>query len=203
MNGHADILERDAVLLPLERFDPPRLHRRPTNIVAGQADKQMDLLVRKQCAGMRHDLRVKGARLRRAFFSGRFGRNERVVLEWTVSGMRRVLFPTWHSLCALTIFELARGMRLLGPAAGGYAGYLNQWGENPGLALPSPAGWTLYIHDFNLLPHAAIEMVEGDPRREDVPETRASILDVDGLRYSVPTAVLRELQVARGVLPNA
>ena len=194
--------EPGAVLLPLERFDHAPLHRRPANILAKQADRQMEMLLSKQCAGLRTDLRVTGARFRGAFMSGQIGRNERIALEWAISGMRAFLFPTWHSLCALTIFELARGMRLLGPEAGGYAGYLNQWAENPNLALPSAAGWILYVGDFNHLPPAAIGMLAGDPRREDIPEIGASVLNVDGLRYSVPTSALRELQAARGVMPD-
>lgn len=191
--------EPGAALLPLERFHHPALQRRPTNIVAEQADRQMDMLVRKQCAGLRYGLRITGARLRRAFMSGRFRRNDRIVLEWTISGMREVLFPTWHSLCALTIYELARGMGVMGPEAGGYAGYLNQWAEDPSRPLPSAAGWTLYLRNFSLLPPAAIGMLAGDPRREDIAEIGASVLDLDGLRYSVPTGALRELQIARGI----
>ena len=159
-------------LFGLDRFDHPALHRRPTNIVAAEADRQMDLIVRKECAGLRRDLRTTGARFRQAFISGRFGRNKRMVLEWAVSGMRDAMFPTWHSLCALTIYELARGMRLLGPSAGGYAKYLNQWAENPERPLPSAAGWILYIHDFNLLPNAAVEMIEGDQPSRGHPRDR-------------------------------
>ena len=192
--------EPGETLLPLEQFDRHPLHRRPTNIIAKQADRQMDMLVRKQCAGLRHDLRVSGARLRRAFIFGRFSYKERGVLQWTVSGMRDFLFPTWHSLCALTIFELARGMRVLGPEAGGYAHYLNQWGQDPNRPLPSAAGWMLHIRDCARLPPAAMNMLEGDPCREDVPEIGASTLNVDGLLYSVPTAELRKLQAARGIL---
>ena len=201
MNDRTVMAERDTVLLPLDRFDHPNLHYRPTNIVPAQADVQMGLIVEKECAGLRHSLRTTGPRLRRAFIAGRFERNERIALEWTISGMREFLFPTWHSLCALTIFELARGMRLLGPTAGGYADYLNQWGENPEKALPTAIGWTLYIHDHNLLPQTAIEMDETDIRRNDIPEIGVSVLDLDGLRYSLPTAALLKLQAARGVLP--
>ena len=197
------VSEPGALLLPLERFDHASLHRRPTNIVTEQANRQMEMLLRKQCAGLRNDLRVTGARFRGAFMSGCIGLNERIVLEWTISGMRDFLFPTWHSLCALTIFELARGMGKLGPEAGGFAGYLNRWAQDPDLSLPSAAGWTLYIRDFNLLPPAAVGMLAGDPRRKDIPEIGASVLDVDGLLYSVPTFALRELQVARGVLPDS
>ena len=197
------VWEPGEFLLPLERFDHAPLHRRPTNIIAEQADRQMELLLRKQCAGLRDDLRVRGRQFRRAFMSGRFGLNERIVLEWTISGMRNFLFPTWHSLCALTIFELARGMRMLGPEACGYAGYLNQWAADPDSALPSAAGWILYIRDISLLPPAAVGMLAGDPRRKDIPEIGASVLDVDGLRYSVPTPALYELQVGRGILPDS
>ena len=190
-------------LLPLEQFDQPPLHRRPANIIARQADRQMDMLVRKQCAGLRQDLRVPGARLRHAFIFGRFTHRERAVLQWTVSGMRDFLFPTWHSLCALTIFELARGMRVLGPEAGGYAHYLNQWGRDASRPLPSAAGWMLHIRDCSRLPPAAVDMLEGDPCREDLPEIGASTLNVDGLLYSVPTAELRKLQAARGLLNDS
>ena len=194
MSRHATAEASPTVLLPLERFDRPPLHRRPTNILAAAADDQMDLIVSKSCAGLRHDLRTTGARLRHAFIFGRFGRTERTALAWTVSGMRRFLFPTWHSLCALTLFELARGMRTLGPECGGYAKYLNQWGKAPEKALPSAAGWTLYLHDLNHIPQAAIDMDESDPRREDIAETGVSVLDLSGLRYALPTEALRRLQ---------
>ena len=203
MTSHGIAGERcEAPLLPLGRFDHPHLHRRPDNIVATEADRQMDLIVRKECAGLRHDLRGSGARLRRAFINGHVGRSERMVLEWTVSGMREFLFPTWHSLCALTIYELARGMRILGPNAGGYATYLNQWGENPDLPLPSPEGWTLFVDDFSCLPPAALKLGEGHACREDIPELEISILNLDGLRYSLPTMSLRKLQTASGTLTD-
>lgn len=189
------------VLLPLGRFDHPNLRRRPANVVPAQADVQMDLIVGKECAGLRRDLRTTGAGMRRAFIAGRFGRNERVSLEWTTSGMHESLFPTWHSLCALTIFELARGMRVLGPAAGGYAGYLNRWGEDPEKALPSADGWTLAIRDCSLLPREAMEMGEGDPRREDFPEKGFSVLNVGGLRYLLPIKALLRLHTNTGAVP--
>ena len=191
--------QRGEALAPLKLFDRPPLHRRPTNVVAAQANQQMDMIVRKECAGLRHDLRTTGSRFRHAFVSGRFGRNERVTLEWVVAGMSRARFSTWHSLCALTIYELARGMRLLGPAAGGFAEYLNRWAEDPNLPLPSAAGWTLYIHDFSNLPRAAIEMEAADPRRQDIREIGVSILDLDGLRYSLPTEELQKIRVACGL----
>ena len=189
--------EEGVALLPLERFDHPPLHRRPHNIVAAEADNQADLLLRKHCAGLRHGLRTSGARMRQAFISGDFGRNERVALRWTITGMREELFPAWHTLFALTIYELARGMRGLGPSAGGYACYLNQWAENPRHPLPSAAGWTLYLDDFDNLPDAAVKIRAGDPRRQDHPEFGISVLDVDGLRYSLPTADLQRVQATR------
>lgn len=205
MTSHNDIIgvRGDSLLLPLDRFDHPALHRRPDNIEEPEADRQMDLVVRKECAGLRHDLRRSGARLRCAFINGRIGRSDRMVLEWTVSSMRDFLFPTWHSLCALTIFELARGMRVLGPEAGGYAGFLNQWGRNPNHPLPSPAGWILYIDDLSHLPPAALKLGVGHPRREDIPELEVSILNLNGLRYSVPSKALHELQQAEPLTPNA
>ena len=194
--------EGEVWLLPLERFDHAHLHRRPGNIVAAAADNQMNRILRKACAGLRYGLRTTGARFRQAFISGDFSRNNLVVLEWTISGMREELFPTWHGLCALTVYELARGMRLLGPTAGGYARYLNQWAEDPLRPLPSAAGWTLYLHDLGNLPDVAIEMRAGDPRRRDMPEIGVSVLDVDGLLYSVPTPELRRIQAARSATPG-
>ena len=185
-------------LLQQERFDHAALHRRPGNILSAEADNQMDRILRKECAGLRHDLRVGGACFRQAFISGNFGRKEKIVLRWTISGMREELFRTWHGLCALTIYELARGLRLLGSAAGGYAGYLNQWAEDPQHPLPSVAGWMLFIDDYDNLPSAAIALREGDPRRQDVPQLAYSYLDVDGLRYCLPTADLRRIQTTRG-----
>ena len=189
--------EGEVWLHPLERFDHAALHHRPGNIVPAEADNQMNRILRKACAGLRYGLRTTGARFRQAFISGEFGRNDLMVLEWTIRGMREELFPTWHGLCALTVYELARGMRLLGPTAGGFAWYLNQWAEDPLRPLPSVAGWTLFLRDLATLPDIPLEMREGDPRRRDVPEFNFSILDVDGLLYSVRTPELRRIQATR------
>ena len=185
------------LLLPLERFNHPHLHCRPTNILPEEADSQMDLILNKACAGLRPDLRATGAQMRRAFTRGRFSKTEGTALAWTISGMRDFLFPTWHSLCALTIFELARGMRTLGEEAGGYAGFLNQWARDPDKPLPSAEGWVLSLKNPAHIPPAAIKMAESDPRREDVAETGLSFLNLDGLRYVLPTERLRRLQQAR------
>ena len=168
MTHHCDLSSKAIPLAPLAQFDHPPLHRRPTNIVEAQADCQMDILVRKECAGLRHDLRTTGAQLRNAFRSGRFEHRERASLRWVVSGMREDRFSTWHSLCALTIYELARGMRCIDITGGGYGEYLHQWAENPDLPLPSAAGWTLYINDLSHLPRIAVDMIGTDPRRQDI-----------------------------------
>lgn len=193
----------DEALLPLDRFDHPNLHKRPTNVTPGVADRQMNLVLAKQCAGLRHDLRTTGAAMRRAFIRGRFGRNERVSLEWALSGMRKTHFPIWHSLCALTIHELARGLRILGPTAYGYATYLNQWGEDPSKPLPSAVGWTLAVRDFSALPQVVFDMGENDSRRTDIKEFGTSWLDVDGLCYVMPTKALLAMQADRLALRDA
>jgi len=108
--------------------------------------------------------------------------------------MREDRFSTWHSLCALTIYELARGMRCIDATGSGYGEYLNQLAENPDLPLPTAAGWNLHINDLSHLPREAVDMMEKDPRRQDISEIGVTILDVEGLRYSVLTEQLREHQ---------
>ena len=192
MSDQAPIDTKVERLLPLERFDCPQLHRRPTYIMPAAADEQMAMILDKDCAGLRHDLRSTGANMRQAFISGHFDETTQAALQWTIYGMRDELFPTWHSLCALTIFELARGMSVLGAHCGGYAGYLNQWGTNPDHPLPPAHPWIIYPHDLSHIPQAAVEMDESDPRREDF--NGVSLLNVDGLRYGLWTKELRRLR---------
>ena len=196
--GSAKSMSRPVELLPLDRFDHPNLHRRPTNVLPEGADWWLDLMLAKACAGLRHDLRSSGARMRRAFIDGDFGQSERVALEWTVSGMRDFLLPAWHCVGALTMHELARGLRMLGPSAGGHAAFLNQWGERPDRPLPKPQGRMLAFDDLRLIPREAIAMAAGDPRREDIPSEGMSCLDLDGLRYVLPTRDLEALQAEAG-----
>ena len=159
-----------AALLPQACFDHPAPHRRPGNILPAQAVAQLDLLVRKACAGMRQDLRVSGARLRRAFITGAFGERDAITLRWAIPGLRPERFPTLHSLCALTVYELARGLRAtLGPDAGGYARELNRWAERPARPLPSAAGWVLYTDACGCTRAGARRSAPRGPRRVLVP----------------------------------
>ena len=142
---------------------------------------------------MRQDLQVSGARLRRAFITGAFGDRDEITLRWAIPALRPERFPTLHSLCALTIYELARGLRVtLGAEADGYARELNRWAENPARPLPSAAGWILYTDACGSLPAAALEQRPGDPRRKD--RDGCCYLDVDGLCYAVPTTDRLRLQ---------
>lgn len=196
--GAAKLMSRPTELLPLDRFDHPNLHKRPANVLGEGAAWWLNIVIAKECAGLRHDLRSSGARMRQAFIAGDFERNERVALEWTVSGMRDFLLPSWHCVGALTMYELARGLRVLGPSAGGHAAFLNQWGERPDRPLPKPQGTVLAFTDLRLIPCEAIAMAPDDPRREDIPGEGTSCLDLDGLRYVLPTSDLERLQAEAG-----
>lgn len=179
-----------AILLPQDRFDDPRLHVRPQNVTRSIARWKLGSLLDKECAGLRRDLRTTERRLRRAFRTGRFGRAERVSLEWMATGMRKRSFPTLHSLARLSMFEIARGMRVLGPEAAGWAGWLNWWAENPGRPMPEAKGRTIFTQVRNDVPPCALRRPPGHPGRRDGPNPGTVLLDVDGLLYCVPTILL-------------
>ena len=131
-----------ATLLPQDCFDHPALHRRPDNITPAMGVAMLEMIVGKQCAGMRPGLRVSGARLRRGFITGAFGERDVRTLRWAIPGMWPQRFPALHCRCALTIYELARGLRAtLGAEACGYTAELYPPGRGSGpdlRALPRP-----------------------------------------------------------------
>lgn len=123
---------RQEVLLPLAQFDSHSLRRHPPHVTPALADGYLDLVLAKACAGLRSELRVGGVDMRQAFMSGRFSGNARRCWAWAFSGLKDRQIPELHAVCALTIYELARGMKaVFGECAGGLAGYLNQ-GAAPG-----------------------------------------------------------------------
>ena len=184
----------EVLLLPMSRFAHPNLNRRPAYMSEKLADDNMSLMLGKACAGLSRDLRVDGAWMRRAFMSGRFDRQARSSWEWAWSGLPECVTPHLHALCALTIRELAWGMReVFGEDAGGLAHYLNQWGENPHKPLPTGEGVCILVKSIDDVPPPALAMRPDHPNRTDV-EGGLTILELNDVKYGIETLVLNEHQ---------
>ena len=189
---------RQEALLPLAQFDRHSLRRRPPHVTSALADGYLDLVLAKACAGLRFDLRVDGVDMRQAFMSGQFSGNARRCWAWAFSGLKDRQIPELHAVCALTIYELARGMRaVFGECAGGLAGYLNQWAKDPARAMPTCE--ELFVGcPINAAPSAALSMLPGHPDRRDRPADSTcrpySILRLGGLNYVLDTQLLNACQ---------
>lgn len=189
---------RQEVLLPLAQFDSHSLRRRPPHVTPALADGYLDLVLAKACAGLRPELRVGGADMRQAFMSGRFSSNASGCWAWAFPGLKDRQIPELHAVCALTIYELARGMRaVFGECAGGLASYLNQWARDPERAMPTCED--LFIGcPINAAPSAALSMLPGHPGRPDRPADGAcrpySVLRLGGLNYVLDTQQLNACQ---------
>ena len=189
---------RQEALLPLAHFDRHSLKRRPPHVTSMLADGYLDLVLAKACAGLRSDLRVGGADMRQAFMSGQFSGNARRCWAWAFSGLKDHQIPELHAVCALTIYELARGMRaVFGERAGGLAGYLNQWAKDPARAMPTCEH--LFVGcPINAAPSAALSMLPGHPDRRDRPADGAcrpySVLRLGSLNYVLDTQLLNACQ---------
>lgn len=196
---------RQEVLLPLARFDSRSLRRRPPHVTPALADGYLDLVLAKACAGLRPELRVGGGDMRQAFMSGQFSGSARRCWAWAFSGLKDRQIPELHTVCALTIYELARGMRaVFGECAGGLAGYLNQWARDPELAMPTCED--LFIGcPINAAPSAALSMLPGHPDRRDRPADGTcppySVLRLGGLNYVLDTQQLNACQNASLKVP--
>ena len=190
-------IRRD-VLLPLTQFDRRSLKRRPPHVTSALADGYLDLVLAKACAGLRRDLRVGGANMRRAFMSGRFSGSAHGCWAWAYSGLKDHQIPELHAVCALTIYELARGMRtVFGECAGGLAGYLNQWARDPEMAMPTCED--LFVGcPIDAAPAAALSMRPRHPDRRDRPADGTcrpySILRLGDLNYVLDTEQLNARQ---------
>lgn len=189
---------RQEVLLPLAQFDRHSLRRRPPHVTPALANSYLDLVLAKVCAGLRPELRMGGADMRQAFMSGQFSGNARRCWAWAYSGLRDRQIPELHAVCALTIYELAKGMRaVFGECAGGLAGYLNQWAKDPERAMPTCEH--LFVDcPINAAPSAALSMLPGHPDRRDRPADGTcrpySVLRLGGLNYVLDTQQLNVCQ---------
>ena len=189
---------RQEALLPLAQFDRYSLRRRPPHVTSELADGYLDLVLAKACAGLRSDLRVDGADMRQAFMSGQFSHNARRCWAWAFSGLKDRQIPELHAVCALTIYELARGMRaVFGECAGGLAGYLNQWAKDPARAMPTCEDPFVGC-PVNVAPSAVLSMLPGHPDRRDRPADGTfrpySVLRLGGLNYVLDTQLLNACQ---------
>ena len=186
--------QSEVLLLPMSRFAHPNLNRRPAHMSEKLADANMSLMLRKACAGLSQDLRVDGAWMRRAFMSGCFDRQARSSWQWAWPGLPECVTPHLHALCALTIRELAWGMReVFGEGAGGLAPYLNQWGEDPHKPLPTGEGVCIMVKSVDDIPSPALAMRTDHPARTDL-EGGLTILELNDIKYGVWTQVLNAHQ---------
>lgn len=189
--------QEEALLLPMSRFAHPNLNQRPAYMPEELADANMSLMLGKACAGLSPDLRIGGACMRRAFISGHFDRKARSTWQWAWPGVPECVTPHLHALCALTIRELAWGMReVFGEEAGGLAPYLNQWGEDPHKPLPTGEGVCILVKSVDDIPPPALAMRPGHPKRKDL-QGGLTTLEFNDVKYGVWTQVLNERQSRR------
>ncbi len=189
---------RQEALLPLAQFDRQSLKQHPAHVTSALADGYLDLMLAKACAGLRPKLRMGGADMRQAFMLGQFNGSARRCWAWAFSGLKDRQIPELHAVCALTIYELARGMEtVFGEYAGGLAGYLNQWARDPERAMPTCED--LFVScPINIAPSAALSIRPGHPDRQDRPADSNcrsySILRLGDLNYVLDTQQLNAWQ---------
>ena len=118
-------------LLPLDRFNDPRLRRLTPHMTEEEADLRAKAITRKACAGRRRDITASGPALRRAIRSGMFTDIERATFRWTLSGIwpehRWTLVAWWR----LSIWELARIVKREYEGHLSLSPWLNLWGADP------------------------------------------------------------------------
>ena len=131
-------------LLPLERFDDPRLRRQPTAATESEGIQWAMVNTAKACAGLRHDLRVPGPELRSAIRdSGRLTEKQAYAYRWTLSGIRPELRYTLVAYWGLGIYELARVSALSFSGHLRTTPWLNLWGQDPSKPIPERDGLTM------------------------------------------------------------
>ena len=112
--GSIDEIPDDASdeLLPLKRFDDPRLRRRAKDATETEGLLWARINTAKACAGLRHQDRGPGRELRQVIReSGRMTRRQADAFRWTLSGFRSEMYFTLvaHSVSELLVVEVTDG----------------------------------------------------------------------------------------------
>ena len=123
------------LLLPLSRFDLAPLRQ----VTPGEGFPhrgpywELDLFLRKGCAGLAHAWRITGAEFREALRTGVYTERHKFALSWAFSGMRRkYVFPGLIAGAEVPIFEVARCFWVaFGGQDFGCGPWLNQWAKSP------------------------------------------------------------------------
>ena len=112
--GSIDEIPDDASdeLLPLKRFDDPRLRRRAKDATETEGLLWARINTAKACAGLRHQDRGPGRELRQVIReSGRMTRRQADAFRWTLSGFQSEMYFTLvaHSVSELLVVEVTDG----------------------------------------------------------------------------------------------
>ena len=158
-------------------FQQPALRRRPDNVTDALADRCVDGMMQKACAGMKHQYRASGNEVRQAFQDCQFQGRVMGALIWALPGIREDQMEGMFPLFGLSMQEMAEGFRFLcGEGADGYANHINLMADEA-LSPPAPSAspWLQRGHVSCILtredltggmaPPPLWRVQEGDPRR--------------------------------------
>ena len=176
-------------LLPAEAFDHPSLKRRPPYVPEHFGPRTFAFALRKSCAGLDHRYRRDPNELYNRIISRTLDPDDGPALRWMTSGLQfSTDFVRLHTVGRLTIEELAYTVRFAYGDCAPYCTWLNQWGRNPNLPLPS------FRDDFPLeRPDELVgldvrDIPPDDDHRIDVDDT--TYLKLNGHMYWLPTHLL-------------
>ena len=194
------ILEDGTCLLPLEQFDHPAPHQRPSEwLPLPFARSHLNTLFGKACAGLSLEFRADGWDVAQGFRRGTFSRRELATLRWAASSLLEDVLGILHIMGRITIFELAQGVRHMGWHGHGLAWELNVWGANPYHPLPSLKG-AIFRTALRCTPKRVLSLLPGHPDRREWLQEGLTCLTMEGLTFVVNSAALERFQRRRGLL---
>ena len=179
----------DEPLLPVESFRDPRLQIRPPFLNDQIRQTHFRFFIGKQCAGLRHELRMDPGELYQQIVEDRLGEKAITPVRWALSGMRFPReFPMLHCIAGLTIEELARLSRHAGPPGREIQrAWLNQWAHDPSRPMPSATERAIGLNQLDELDDIDLATIPmSDPRRYEEPQedgTTITCFKLNGILY--------------------